>query len=135
MSPKIYEIRSKIVNGEQPNNSLVFSWKPIVEWHVVSIPEGIYSFEDLEEEFQHRINDIVDDYAGIYILPSMIIIEYPNIVVDIYNSSIRTVLGWPENPPSEHHPQILTYNNSIRGDGTHFFHKNITSMKVLYSSN
>ena len=150
MSLTTYEIRSKIVkdknSGEllQPNNSLVFSWKPMLEllatpqWYVVSIPEGVYTMEELDKEFQYRINDIMGRNSStsvISILPSTIMIESPYIVIDIYQSSLRTVLGWPETPPSEHHPQILTYNNSIYGNGIHFFHKNITSMEILYAGN
>ena len=55
---------------------------------------------------------------------SSITITSPDNIVDIYHSSIRTVLGWPETEISSNQlffPKLLKWNNSIYGDGVHFF--------------
>jgi hypothetical protein len=102
-------IRSVAFGGQQPNNSLVFASKnkPNGEpdWHIVSIPTGSYQIEQINAELQRRIKSITGKESKIAItvheptLSSAIEILSPGYVVDIYNSSIRTVLGWPENPP------------------------------------
>lgn len=103
-------IRSKIFGGQQPNNSLVFSYKNrddgTPDWNIVSIPTGSYEIEKINEEFQRRIKSITGKESKIAItvhepsLSSAIEISTEGYFVDIYNSSIRKVLGWPENPPS-----------------------------------
>jgi hypothetical protein len=109
----------------------VFSWKPIITWYAVAIPPGDYTVQQLNDEFQLRIESMTNEESQISILLSTIMIEAPNYVVDIYNSSIRTVLGWPENPPTEHHPVLLTYYNSVYENGIHDFYKNFASMKII----
>jgi hypothetical protein len=99
-------IRSKTFGDQQPNNSLVFAHKNkddgTPDWQVVSIPTGSYEIEQIDAEFQRRIKSITGKESKIAIkvhqptLSSTIEISTEGYAVDIYRSSIRTVLGWPE---------------------------------------
>jgi len=77
------------------------------DWQVVSIPTGSYQIEQIDAEFQRRIKSITRKESKIAIkvheptLSSTIEISTEGYAVDIYRSSIRTVLGWPEKPPQE----------------------------------
>ena len=75
------------------------------DWNVVSIPTGSYQIEQIDAELQRRIKSLTGKESKIAIkvheptLSSAIEINTEGYVVDIYNSSLRTVLGWPEIPP------------------------------------
>jgi hypothetical protein len=72
------------------------------DWQIVSIPTGSYEIEQIDAEFQRRIKSITGKDSKIAIkvhqptLSSTIEISTEGYFVDIYRSSIRTVLGWPE---------------------------------------
>jgi hypothetical protein len=101
-------IRSVEFGGKRPNNSLVFAYKnkkdDTPDWNVVSIPTGSYQIEQINNELQRRIKSITRKESKIAItvheptLSSAIEINSPGYFVDIYNSSLRTVLGWPKKP-------------------------------------
>ncbi len=107
-------IRSKPFGGLPANNSLVFANKNksdgTPDWQVVSIPTGSYQLEQINEEFQRRIKSITGKESKIAItvyeptLSSVIEINSLDYVVDIYQSSIRSVLGWPEVAPAYQGP-------------------------------
>ena len=105
------------------NNTLLFTWMPFSSWYAVSIPPGDYTMRQINDEFRSRIESITNEEAQISILPGTIIIEVPNYIVDIYMSSIRSILGWPENPPTEDHPMILTFFNSVHDNGVHQYYR------------
>ncbi|KAK3593147.1 hypothetical protein CHS0354_039630 [Potamilus streckersoni] len=99
-------IRSKPFVGLQANYSLVFANENksdgTLDWQVVSFPTGSYQIEQINEEFQRRIKSITGkESITIYepILSSVIEIYSPDYAVDIYQSSIRLVLGWPKVAP------------------------------------
>jgi hypothetical protein len=102
-------IRSDTFGGQRPNNSLVFAHKNLddgtPDWQIVSIPTGSYQIEQIDAELQRRIKSITGKESKIAIkvhqptLSSSIEISTQGYFVDIYNSSLRTILGWPENPP------------------------------------
>ena len=111
-------IRSKPFGVQQPNNSLVASCRKrpdgSPDWTVVSIPTGSYQIEHIDAEFQRRIKSLTgENELKIAItvheptLSLAIEIKSPDYIVDIYQSSIRTVLGWPEVPP-ERKEQVYT---------------------------
>jgi hypothetical protein len=95
-------IRSKPFGGLQPNNSLVFANKNkpdgTPDWQVVSITSGSYQIEQINDEFQRRIKSITGKESKIAIseyeptLSAVIEINSPDYSVDIYQSSIRSVL-------------------------------------------
>ncbi|KAL3836102.1 hypothetical protein ACJMK2_021555 [Sinanodonta woodiana] len=101
-------IRSEAFGGQQPNNSLVFAWKNkedgTPDWQIVSLPTGSYQIEQINTEFQRRIKSLTGKESKIAIsvheptLSSAIEISTEGYVVDIYRSSIRSILGWPERP-------------------------------------
>ena len=149
-----FNIRSKPFGDQQPNNSLVFAWRAredgTPDWNVVSIPTGSYQIEKINEEFQRRTKSITgENESKIAItvheptLSSSIEIKSPDYVVDIYQSSIRTVLGWPEVPRKKsdyitteenyhgHDPLILTWNNSPDGTGRHIAPHNVNITTVI----
>jgi len=115
----------KIYEGNmlhEGNNSLTFSWKPTVSWYGVAIPPGDYTMKQINDEFRSRIKSITNEEAKITILPGTIIIEAPNYLVDVYNSSIRTILGWPEDLPNDYiNPKILAFFNSEYRHNEHQF--------------
>ena len=96
-------IRSVAFNGQQPNNWLVFANSNkrdgTPDWKEVSIPTGSYQIEQINAEIQRRIKSITGKESKIAIsvheptLSSSIEISTEGYSVDIYNSSIRTVLG------------------------------------------
>ncbi len=102
-------IRSKPFGGLTANNSLVFANKNkpdgTPDWQVVGISTGSYQIEQINEEFQRRIKSITGKESKIAInvyeptLSVLIEINSPDYLVDIYQSSIRSVLGWPEVAP------------------------------------
>ena len=55
-------IRSVAFGGQQPNNSLIFSWTNkedgTPDWNVVSIPTGSYQIEQIDAELQRRIKSL-----------------------------------------------------------------------------
>ncbi|KAL3865632.1 hypothetical protein ACJMK2_043003 [Sinanodonta woodiana] len=106
-------VRSEPYHGKLPNNSFVFSYKNTP--HTILIPTGAYDIEDISDEIIDRIQAItgpnkivIHDDPDIYpieihakeaFIGTSIEINSPDYSVDIYNSSIRTLLGWPEYPP------------------------------------
>ncbi|KAK3589769.1 hypothetical protein CHS0354_021099, partial [Potamilus streckersoni] len=103
------DIRSKPFGGLPANNSLVFANKNkadgTTDWQVVGISTGSYQIEEINDEFQRRIKSITGKEAKIAItvyeptLSAVIEENSPDYLVDIYESSIRSVLGWPEVAP------------------------------------
>ena len=57
----------------------------------------------------------------------MIEVKSPDYVIDIYRSSIKTVLGWPKTPPNP--DDFLRYDNNPGAEGRHILPEivNITS--------
>jgi hypothetical protein len=117
-------IRAEPFGAQQPNNELVFAWenKPdgTPDWKTVSIPTGSYQIEQINNEFQRRIKSLTGKESKIAItvheptLSSSIEISTPGYRVDIYNSSIRTVLGWPKNPPhGDAHTDAQSYHDVV----------------------
>ena len=110
-------IRSVAFGGQQPNNALVFSYKNkpdgTPEWETVSLPTGSYQIEQIDAEIQRRIKSITGKESKIAIklheptLSSSIEISTEGYIVDIYNSSLRTVLGWPEKSPEKSTADIM----------------------------
>ncbi|KAL3856074.1 hypothetical protein ACJMK2_015270 [Sinanodonta woodiana] len=102
-------IRSEAFGGQQPNNSLVFAYKNkedgTPDWQIVSIPTGSYQIKQINTEFQRRIKSLTGKESKIAIsvheptLSSAIEISTEGYIVYIYRSSIRSILGWPEQPP------------------------------------
>jgi hypothetical protein len=107
----------------EENNTLIFSWKTLASLYAVSIPPGDYTIPQINDAFRLGIESVTNKEAQITILPGTIIIEAPNYIVDIYMSSIRSILGWPENPPTENHPMILTFFNSVHNNGVHQYYR------------
>ena len=128
------KITKKQINNS--NNSLVFSWDSYARegdyydndnqqsyWYEVSIPPGEYTIDEINDKFEEEIKKITKkNNSDIIICPtyddeySIITIKSPIHTVDIYNSSIRTVLGWPKKQPVEVYnpPRILRWGNFIR---------------------
>ena len=133
-------IRSVAFGGQQPNNSLRFARenKPdgTPDWKEVSIPTGSYQIEQINNEIQRRIKSITGKESKIAIevheptLSSSIEINSPDYAVDIYNSSLRTVLGWPEKPPVDVQT-ILRYNNDPDRGGRHIAPHNVNISTVI----
>ena len=130
---QIYNIEADVPS---PNNSLVFSWKESprnnypLEWYEISISPGDYTIDEINDKFTDKIKNITNKNYSNIIISSMknnkfssITITSPDYIVDIYNSSIRTVLGWPKDErfSKQFSPKLLKWNNSIYGDGVHFF--------------
>ena len=105
------------------NNTLVFSWHPFEFFYAVSIPPGDYTIREINDELQSRIESITAEQSQITILTDTIIIESPDYIVDIYASSIRTVLGWPENPSPYDNISPLTFINSAHNNEIHQWKK------------
>ena len=141
--PPTYNIRSE---GLSSNNTLVFSWKESpkyfspIEWYVISIPAGDYTIEEINNKFAIQIKYLTgDNHSNIIISPvenseiSSITITSPSYIVDIYRSSIRIVLGWPETEIVSNQvffPRVLKWKNSVYGDGVHMF--NFAASDILY---
>ncbi|KAL3858518.1 hypothetical protein ACJMK2_013103 [Sinanodonta woodiana] len=112
-------IRSEPYHDKLPNNSFVFTWKKTPqlppESHTILLPTGAYDIEDINDEIQERIEAVtgpnriaIPDEPDKYpieihvkepLLGTTIEINSPNYSVDIYHSTIRSLLGWPEFPP------------------------------------
>ena len=99
-------ITSEPFSGKRPNNTFVVSWetkdgKPI--WETIYLRKGAYQIEQINDEIQHvirlRTNKIPEDEIPVSVdvheptLSSTIVIKSPDYRVDIYNSSVRTILG------------------------------------------
>jgi len=105
------------------NNTLVFSWKTLESLYTVSIQPGDYTMRDINGAFRLGIESITNEEAQITILPGTIIISSIDYIVDIYASSIRFILGWPEKPPTDDHPMFLAYFNSVHNNGVHQYYR------------
>ncbi|KAL3858570.1 hypothetical protein ACJMK2_008846 [Sinanodonta woodiana] len=112
-------IRSEPYQGKPPNNRFVFSYKKNPtdkpESHTILLPTGAYDIEDINEAIIEQIEGItgpnkisipdepdkspIEIHAKEALLSASIEKNDPRYSVDIYNSSIRTVLGWPEYSP------------------------------------
>ena len=83
---------------------------------MILLPTGAYDIEDINDEIIEQIEGItgkdnkrsipdepdkspIEIHAKETLLGASIEIDNPNYSVDIYNSTIRTLLGWPEYPP------------------------------------
>jgi hypothetical protein len=80
------------------------------DWQTISLCKGAYQIEDINTEIQYAIRSLASIPAdkpvpveiGVHVptLSTSIKIMSPEYRIDIYNSSIRTVLGWPEKSPT-----------------------------------
>ncbi|KAK3591197.1 hypothetical protein CHS0354_003825 [Potamilus streckersoni] len=94
----------QIVTNKTPSKTTMISNKPdgTTDWHVVEISTGSYQIEKINDEFQRRIQSITgkESKEGITVyeptLSAVIEVNSPDYLIDIYQSSIRSVLGWPE---------------------------------------
>ena len=97
----------------------MFSYKKtadaIPESHTILLPTGAYDIEDINQEIIERIEGItgknrisipdepdkypIEIHAKEPLLGTSIEINDPKYSVDIYHSSIRSLLGWPEYIP------------------------------------
>ena len=130
-------IRSEPFGGLPPNNSLVLANKDkpdgTPDFFVVYIPTGSYQIEQINDEFERTIKSTTKKESKITItvheptLSSVIEIKSPDYVVDIYQSSIKTVLRWPKTPPNDYN--FLRYDNNPDAEGRHISPEivNITS--------
>jgi hypothetical protein len=105
------------------NNTLIFYLKTIESPYTVSIQPGDYTMQDINGAFRSGIESITNVQAQITILPGTILISSIDYIVNIYASSIRFILGWPEKPPTDDHPMFLGYFNSVHNNGVHQYYR------------
>ena len=87
-------------NINAANNKFVYSIDIGRTWHTLILPEGAYELESIESEIHRQLEDKQDWITikpNLATLKAIIDINNEDFVLDIGNSSLRTVLGWPAN--------------------------------------
>jgi hypothetical protein len=86
------------------NNRFIYSIDKGKNWFKIDIPEGAYELETIEEEIHRQLeankhwdgtNHYVTIKPNLATLKAVIDINFPSFMVDIENTTLRTILGWP----------------------------------------
>lgn len=93
------------VNINNTNNRFVYSLDKGRNWFKIDIPEGAYELETIEAEIHRQLearkhwdgtNHYIRIRPNLATLKAVVDITFNNFVVDIANSSLRKILGWPD---------------------------------------